>query len=93
MLCRSYITPTDSELITTGEFEPVQGTAYDFLTPTTIGSRTFETGADPPGYDINYVLWGFDGPEALAATQDCVVFDECAHMPTMSLLWLKSHVL
>ena len=32
-------TPVDKDLITTGEFEPVDGTPFDFRKPTTIGAR------------------------------------------------------
>ena len=49
----SHITPTDSELIPTGEMKPVKGTPYDFLTSRPIGSTLSEL---PKGYDINYCL-------------------------------------
>ncbi|KAJ8447066.1 hypothetical protein Cgig2_025443 [Carnegiea gigantea] len=49
----SHITPTDSELIPTGEIKPVEGTSYDFLKPRPIGSTIGEL---PKGYDINYCL-------------------------------------
>ena len=78
--CRSFVTPTDSSLIPTGEFEAVEGTAFDFLLEPaeSFGSRLDQTNNDPLGYDINYVLWGLDGPEAKADTHDCVVFNEYA---------------
>lgn len=54
-----HITPMDASLITTGELRPVDGTPFDFRTPTTIGARI----DDPdtilqygPGYDHNWVI-------------------------------------
>ncbi|KAK6148546.1 hypothetical protein DH2020_019458 [Rehmannia glutinosa] len=52
-LYASRITPVNDNLIPTGEISPVEGTAYDFLEPRTIGSKFNEL---PDGYDINYVL-------------------------------------
>lgn len=52
-------TPTDRELIPTGELLPVAGTPMDFLLPTTIGSRISEQYEQlilAGGYDHNYVL-------------------------------------
>ena len=46
-------TPTDEELIPSGEIESVKGTALDFTTPKRIGDRVDEL---PVGYDHNYVL-------------------------------------
>ncbi|HXR49232.1 MAG TPA: aldose epimerase family protein [Candidatus Limnocylindrales bacterium] len=53
------ITPVDSNLITTGEIKPVDGTPFDFRKPTAIGARI----NDPdtvlqygPGYDHNWVI-------------------------------------
>lgn len=54
-------TPTDAELITTGELEPVTGTPLDFTTPHRIGERIsadFEPLRIGKGYDHNYVLNG-----------------------------------
>jgi aldose 1-epimerase len=53
-------TPTDETAIPTGEIAPVDGTAFDFTTPHTIGER-IRNGYDPQivighGYDHNYVL-------------------------------------
>ena len=52
-------TPVDSNLITTGEIKPVDGTPFDFRKPTAIGARI----NDPdtvlqygPGYDHNWVI-------------------------------------
>jgi aldose 1-epimerase len=54
------ITPVDSTLIPTGEFKPVDGTPFDFRTPTAIGARINETNDDQikfgNGYDHNFVI-------------------------------------
>ncbi|HWN71611.1 MAG TPA: aldose epimerase family protein [Haliangium sp.] len=55
-LAASRYTPTDAELIPTGELAPVAGTAFDFRTPTPIGARATQTGLVPAGYDHNFVL-------------------------------------
>lgn len=53
-------TPTDSELIPTGEIAPVEGTPMDFRTETAIGARMdtpdYEPLAFGKGYDHNWVL-------------------------------------
>lgn len=54
-----HFTPVDETLIPTGEFRPVDGTIFDFRTPTAIGARVRE--ADPQilpgkGYDHNWVI-------------------------------------
>ncbi|KAK9682418.1 hypothetical protein RND81_10G072700 [Saponaria officinalis] len=49
----SHITPTDDNLIPTGEIKPVKGTPFDFLHLRAIGSRLSEV---PKGYDINYCI-------------------------------------
>ncbi|XP_051208999.1 uncharacterized protein [Lolium perenne] len=49
----SQITPVDETSIPTGEFMPVSGTAFDFLTENEIGGRIDQV---PGGYDHNYVL-------------------------------------
>ncbi|KAJ8750099.1 hypothetical protein K2173_014014 [Erythroxylum novogranatense] len=49
----SHYTPVDSKLIPTGKIESVKGTPYDFLNPTTIGSKIQKL---PNGYDMNYAL-------------------------------------
>lgn len=59
MIAADGFTPTDSELIPTGQIAPVEGTPMDFRTPTTIGSRIdqdFEALQLGHGYDHNYVL-------------------------------------
>ncbi|MCO6477729.1 MAG: galactose mutarotase [Phaeodactylibacter sp.] len=71
MVDADYFTPVDSTLIPTGELRPVEGTPFDFNTPTPIGERinaedeqlTFGL-----GYDHNFVL-DREGPGLeLAAT-------------------------
>jgi len=49
-------TPTDDQLIPTGEFAPVTGTPLDFTIPTLIGARIAQLKPRPGGYDHNYVL-------------------------------------
>lgn len=49
----SQLTPVDQTSIPTGEFMPVSGTPFDFLTGNMIGSRIDQV---PGGYDHNYVL-------------------------------------
>jgi aldose 1-epimerase len=59
MLNADRFTPVDKTLIPTGELAPVDGTPFDFRTPTAIGARI---DADHPqiafggGYDHNFVL-------------------------------------
>ena len=53
-------TPTDDELIPTGEIAPVKGTPMDFRTATAIGARMDTTDFEPlrlgTGHDHNWVL-------------------------------------
>ncbi len=52
-------TPTDDELIPTGELADVQGSALDFRQPTVIGKRIAEVDKTASiGYDHNWVLDG-----------------------------------
>lgn len=51
-------TPTDAELIPTGEILPLKGTAMDFSQPTRIGSRMDRLKPGMGGYDHNFVLDG-----------------------------------
>ncbi len=64
-------TPTDSTLIPTGELRPVDGTPFDFRTPTAIGARINDTNYDQikfaNGYDDNWVLNHPPGKLGLAA--------------------------
>ena len=54
------ITPVDSTLIPTGEITPVDGTPFDFRTPTAIGARIDQRDNTQirygNGYDHNFVL-------------------------------------
>jgi aldose 1-epimerase len=59
-------TPTDANLIPTGEIAPVKGTPLDFTQPTRIGERIDQLKPKPNGYDHNYVL-GATGKMKLAA--------------------------
>lgn len=70
MINASRFTPVDSGLIPTGELKPVEGTPFDFRTPTPIGARI--NNADEQlklgrGYDHNFVLDGEAGTLRLAA--------------------------
>ncbi len=59
MLKASKFTPTDNELIPTGELRDVTGTPMDFRTPKTIGediNADYEPLRIAGGYDHNYVL-------------------------------------
>ncbi len=60
-------TPVNANLIPTGELAPVAGTPFDFLTPTSIGSRIAADNEQlklAHGYDQNWVLDG-DGKMSL----------------------------
>ncbi|MGH7953754.1 MAG: aldose epimerase family protein, partial [Limisphaerales bacterium] len=52
-------TPTDATSIPTGELRPVEGTPFDFRTPTAIGARINDTNNEQikfaKGYDDNWV--------------------------------------
>ena len=53
------ITPTDADLIPTGEIIPVEGTPFDFRKPHAIGERIdadHEQLKNGKGYDLNWVL-------------------------------------
>jgi len=53
-------TPVDATLIPTGELRPVEGTAFDFRSPTRIGDRIRDGGDEQlrvgRGYDHNWVV-------------------------------------
>jgi aldose 1-epimerase len=53
MIDASRYTPVDATLIPTGELKAVQGTPFDFIKATTVGSRIAQV---PGGYDHNWVL-------------------------------------
>lgn len=71
MIDADYYTPVDSTLIPTGELRPVEGTPFDFNTPTPIGERIKAENEQIRfglGYDHNFVL-DREGPGLeLAAT-------------------------
>lgn len=67
-LMASRYTPTDGELIPTGEIAAVEGTAFDFRTAKPIGERRTQTGLVPAGYDTNFVLDRREAGLAHAAT-------------------------
>lgn len=59
MIPADKFTPVDSTLIPTGELKPVDGTPFDFRTPTPIGARINEDDEQlkfAKGYDQNWVI-------------------------------------
>jgi aldose 1-epimerase len=64
-------TPVDSGLIPTGELKSVEGTPFDFRTPTAIGARIDQVADEQiklgGGYDHNFVINGEAGVMRLAA--------------------------
>lgn len=66
-------TPTDAELIPTGEIAPVEGTPMDFRTPVTIGARIDTPDFEPlrlgNGYDHNWVLDKTEGKKTSLAAE------------------------
>jgi len=70
MLAADRFTPVTAGLIPTGELRPVDGTPFDFRTPTAIGARIGakdEQLAFGGGYDHNWVVNGKAGDLRLAA--------------------------
>ncbi|MCA9730953.1 galactose mutarotase [candidate division KSB1 bacterium] len=68
-------TPIDNTLIPTGELRSVEGTAFDFRTPTEVGARVNNDEEQIKfglGYDHNWVLNDVDGSLKLQAS----VYDE-----------------
>jgi len=61
-LAAEQYTPTDAQLIPTGEIRSVAGTPLDFRRPARIGERIAELRPGLKGYDHNFVL----GPETAA---------------------------
>lgn len=49
-------TPSDADLIPTGEILPLKGTAMDFREPTRVGERFGQLNPKLGGYDHNYIL-------------------------------------
>lgn len=66
MIDADATTPVDSTLIPTGEIAPVQGTPFDFRTPTAIGARVDQRQNTQirygNGYDHNWVLNRHNAP-------------------------------
>jgi aldose 1-epimerase len=59
MIPADLFTPVDSTLIPTGELRPVEGTPFDFRTPTAIGARINEDNQQLKfgnGYDHNWII-------------------------------------
>lgn len=59
MIPADKFTPVDSTLIPTGELRPVEGTPFDFRTPTAIGARINQDDEQlkfGKGYDHNWVI-------------------------------------
>jgi len=59
-LSASRITPGDEDLIPTGEIVSVKKTPYDFLSPRVIKTQMKELPNGSRGYDINYVIDGYE---------------------------------
>ncbi len=71
MINASSYTPTDDELIPTGEIAPVKGTPLDFSKPTAIGKRMEAVAATAAGgYDHNWVLNYGEGIRLAARLSD-----------------------
>ena len=67
----AHFTPSDENLVTTGELRSVAGTPLDFRTATRIGARINDPYLMQPatrGYDFNWVVDKAAGEYALAAT-------------------------
>jgi aldose 1-epimerase len=59
MIPADKFTPVDSTLIPTGELRPVEGTPFDFRTPTAIGARINQDDEQlkfGKGYDHNWII-------------------------------------
>jgi aldose 1-epimerase len=56
MIAADHYTPSNSDLIPTGEIKSVKGTPLDFTAPQPIGARFAQLHTNPVGYDTNYVL-------------------------------------
>jgi aldose 1-epimerase len=67
MIAADRYTPSDHELIPTGEIASVQETPLDFTKPMKIGARIEQLKPNPGGYDHNFVLNSSNGTLALAA--------------------------
>jgi len=72
MLNASHFTPVDSTLIPTGEIRSVEGTPFDFRTPTAIGARIEKDDEQirfGGGYDHNFVLDRDEGDALVLAAR------------------------
>jgi aldose 1-epimerase len=70
MIDADKFTPVDSGLIPTGELRPVEGTPFDFRTPTPIGARINEDNEQlkyANGYDDNWCINNYTGALRLMA--------------------------
>lgn len=70
MINADKFTPVDSTLIPTGELRPVDGTPFDFRTPTAIGARIGQDDEQLKfgnGYDHNWVINDYTGAVRLMA--------------------------
>ncbi len=70
-LFADQFTPVNEKLIPTGELRNVEGTPFDFRTPTAIGARIDQDEQQlgfGGGYDHNFVLRGGGGSLAMAAS-------------------------
>ncbi|MGB9602921.1 MAG: aldose epimerase family protein [Limisphaerales bacterium] len=67
LIAADFYTPSDSQLIPTGEILSVRGTALDFTTPHKIGERIAQFMPRPGGYDHNFVLRREGKPPYFAA--------------------------
>lgn len=75
MILADAVTPVDAGLIPTGELWNVEGTPFDFRSPTTVGARIENDDEQlliGKGYDHNFVLRKFDStaPELAATLYD-----------------------
>jgi aldose 1-epimerase len=71
MIAADYITPVDSDLITTGKLAKVDGTPFDFKKPEKVGTRINNNDQQlifGRGYDHNWVLNNYDKNVRLAAS-------------------------
>jgi aldose 1-epimerase len=60
--------PAEEPDLPSGEVRQVTGTPFDFTRPTPIGARIAQTGGDPVGYDLCYLLNHPEGQLARVAT-------------------------
>lgn len=66
-LAADHYTPSDADLIPTGELKSVKGTPLDFTSPAPIGSKIAKLTNQESGYDHNYVINGAGKGLVLAA--------------------------